>query len=543
MGFLSLVEDRPTPRAVYNARVVSCAVIASFASCMIGYDSAFIGTTIALDSFVTEFHLDALSSARRAVISANIVSIYQAGAFFGALAAFLAAHFAGRRAALQLFVTIFILGAGLSLGASGARGLGILYASRALTGLGVGGASNVTPIYIAELAPPAARGRLVGLYELGWQVGGLVGFWINYGLALHVAPSHKQWLIPFAVQLIPAGLLALGTLWIRESPRWLFQRGRRAAAVANLCWVRRLPPNDPYVVEEITQIDAAVADAGTSFLQPFRDVAQSRSIQWRLFLGGALFFWQNGSGINAINYYSPAIFRSLGLSSQTATFFTTGLFGVVKTTLTLLWLALVVDTAGRRPVLIVGALGGSAAMWAIGAYVKIVGVNTSGSGGGLSGGGVVAIFFFYLWTAFYVPSWNGTPWVLNAELFPARVRALGQASAAANNWLWNFLVSRFTPQLFLALHAHGVYFLFAALMLCSAPFVWLLVPETKGVPLEAVGRLFEVRPVRRAHAVVMTGLRAEAVGETHMVREVREVREEGSEAGTGDEEKDESVVT
>jgi MFS family permease len=269
MGILSLVEDRPTPRAVYNARVVACALIASFASCMIGYDSAFIGTTIALSSFASEFRLSALTAAQRAVVSANIVSVYQAGAFFGALAAYCTCHALGRRLSLQLFALLFTLGAGLSLGATGARGLGLIYASRVLTGLGVGGASNVAPMYIAELAPPAARGRLVGLYELGWQIGGLVGFWINYGLSLHVAPSHKQWLIPFAVQLIPAGLLVLGAFWIRESPRWLFMKGRREDAIRNLCWVRRLEKEEPYIVEEIAQIENALAKGGTGFWEPF----------------------------------------------------------------------------------------------------------------------------------------------------------------------------------------------------------------------------------------------------------------------------------
>jgi len=293
MGLLSVVEDRPTPKAVYNLRVVACALIASFASCMIGYDSAFIGTTIALSSFVKEFKFDQLSPSKLALLQANIVSIYQAGAFFGSFFAFATSHIWGRRLSLQIFSLLFILGAGLSLGANGARGLSLIYVSRALTGVGVGGASNMTPIYIAELAPPAARGRLVGLYELGWQIGGLVGFWINYGLTLHMTPSHRQWIIPFAVQLIPAGLLALGALWIRESPRWLFQNDKREQAIQNLCWVRKLPADDVYIIEEITQIDAAIAHSretvGLGFWKPFM-------VLWGIFLNpsGHLHFIVSG---------------------------------------------------------------------------------------------------------------------------------------------------------------------------------------------------------------------------------------------------------
>lgn len=182
MGILTLAEDRPTPKSVYNWRVYALAAIASCGSNMIGYTSAFIGTTITLTSFKNEFGLNELSSAGRDLISENIVSLFIAGAFFGALLTYGLGHFIGRKWCLAVAAAIFITGAGLQLGANSARGLGILYAGRVLSGLGTGVASNIIPIYLSELAPPAIRGRLVGLYELGWQVGGMVGFWINVGL-------------------------------------------------------------------------------------------------------------------------------------------------------------------------------------------------------------------------------------------------------------------------------------------------------------------------------------------------------------------------
>ncbi|EKG20715.1 Sugar/inositol transporter [Macrophomina phaseolina MS6] len=514
MGVLALVEDRPTPKAVYNWRVYACATIASFASCTIGYDSAFIGTTLSLPSFVDEFKFEEMSASHLALVKANIVSVYQAGAFFGSLFAYVSSYFWGRRISLQLFSLIFILGAGMMLGANGDRGLGLIIGGRVLAGIGVGGASNMTPIYISELAPPAVRGRLVGIYEAGWQIGGLVGFWINYGLDETMAPSHTQWLIPFAVQLIPAGLLMIGALWLRESPRWLFQKGRREEAMKNLCWIRKLPADDLYIVEEVAFIDAALeeqkATIGLGFWKPFQAVGRSRKVQWRFFLGGMLFLLQNGSGINAINYYSPTVFKSIGLNGTNASFLTTGIFGVVKTVVTFLWLFFLVEQVGRRLMLMIGSIGGSACMWFIGAYIKLAGVSSStastNSGKGLSGGGIAAMFFFYLWTAFYTPSWNGTPWIYNSEMFDTNTRSLGQASAAANNWFWNFIISRFTPQMFLKME-YGVYFFFASLMILSAVFVYFLLPETKGVPLEAMDRLFEIKPSGKAHAIIMKELR------------------------------------
>ncbi len=366
----------------------------------------------------------------------------------------------------------------------------------------------MVPIYISELAPPAVRGRLVGIYELGWQIGGLVGFWINYGVNTTLAPSRSQWLIPFAVQLIPAGLLLLGSIWIPESPRWLFSKGRREEAMKVLCWMRNLEPSDLYIVEEVQFIEEDLEryrrEVGAGFWKPFQSLKQPK-IQWRFFLGSMLFLWQNGSGINAINYYSPTVFKSLGITGTNTGFLTTGIFGVVKTALTIVWLLVLIDYVGRRRMLFIGAIGGSLCMWFIGAYLKIAGSSNNGN---LTSGGIAAIFFFYLWTAFYTPSWNGTPWVINSEMFDQNTRSLGQASAAASNWFWNFIISRFTPQMFLAM-SYGVYFFFASLMILSVPFVYFLIPETKSIPLEAMDRLFQYKPLRKANSAIMAELRAQ----------------------------------
>ncbi|KIH89734.1 quinate permease [Sporothrix brasiliensis 5110] len=507
MSILSLREDRPTPSAVYNWRIYACAVVVSWASCMIGYDSAFIGTTIALPSFIAEFNLASYSDSKRALISANIVSVYQAGAFFGSLAAYASSYFIGRRKSLWLFSVLFIAGAGGMLAANAQRGLNVIVGTRFLAGFGIGGASNMVPIYISELSPPAIRGRLVGMYELGWQVGGLVGFWINYGISEHLPSNNTQWLIPFGVQLIPAGLLLIGSFWVPESPRWLFSKGRREEAMKVLCWLRQLPADDTYMLQEVAYIDEDLTrfrdEMGAGFFKPFRALKKSR-VQWRFFLGGMLFLWQNATGINAINYYSPTVFKTLGITGTNTGFLTTGIFGVVKTSITFVWLLYLIDRLGRRNLLLFGSVAGSVCMWIIGALVKDV-IPKVDSSAGMSPGGVAAIFFFYLWTAVYTPSWNGTPWVINSEMFDQNTRSLGQASAAANNWFWNFLISRFTPQMFLKM-GYGVYFFFAALMLLSSVFVFFLLPETKAIPLEQMDRLFATKPVRGAHAVVMDEL-------------------------------------
>ena len=171
------------------------------------------------------------------------------------------------------------------------------------------------------------------------------------------------------MQLIPAGILLGGAFWLRESPRWLISKGKREQGIKNLCWIRQLPADEIYIVEEVAFLDAALeeqtASIGTGFWKPFQAVGRNRKIQWRFFLGGALFFWQNGSGINAINYYSPTVFASIGISGTNTSFLTTGLFGVVKTCVTLIWLFFLIDRLGRRKLLMFGSVGGSVCMWII----------------------------------------------------------------------------------------------------------------------------------------------------------------------------------
>lgn len=333
---------------------------------------------------------------------------------------------------------------------------------------------------------------------------------MQFGVSETLPASQKQWIIPFAVQLIPSGLLLVGVVFIRESPRWLFGRGRRQEAIKNLSWIRQLPETDVYMIEEIIAIDQALeeqnAEIGTGFWKPFQAAATKPRVIWRLFLGFILFFWQNCSGINAINYYSPTVFRSLGITGSLNQMMS-GIFGVVKTVVTFVWLLVLIDHVGRRKLLIAGGMGGSVCMWIIGAYTKIKDPENNPSTE-LDSAGIMAIVFFYIYTATFSPTWNGTPWVLNAEMFDPNMRSLAQSVASSSNWLWNFLISRFTPQMFAEMQ-YGVYFFFASLMLFSIVFVFFLIPETKGVPLELMDRLFEIKPTWHAHGRIMEQLHEE----------------------------------
>lgn len=205
-----------------------------------------------------------------------------------------------------------ILGAVLQLCASPATGLGIFYAGRVIGGMGVGSVSMVVPIYIAEISPTGIRGRLVGFYELLLQCGGLISFWIPYAVNQHIVPtSSVQWRIPVGLQLVPAGVLCLGALLLTESPRWLLKRGQDERAIKNLTHLRNLSADHSYIVDEIASIRNAIAlETGLANsrgrFSVFREIALPGNRN-RLGTACLVMVFQNLTGINAINYYSPTV--------------------------------------------------------------------------------------------------------------------------------------------------------------------------------------------------------------------------------------------
>lgn len=200
-----------------------------------------------------------------------------------------------------------------------------------------------------------------------------------------------------------------------------------------------------------------------------------------------------------ISSSAPTVFASIGVTGTSSSLLTTGVFGLVKFAVAIVWLLWLVDRYGRKILLLVGALGGALSMIWIGVYIAVA-KPAEHPTSSLSGGGISAIVAFYLWTCFYGPTWNGTPWVFGAETMPTFILSASQAFIAASNWLFAFLIARFTPQMFASM-GYGVYLFFAALMLCSIPIVYFVVPETSGIPLERMDELFAVIP-RKAHGVV-----------------------------------------
>lgn len=267
------------------------------ASGMFGYDQAFIGGTLALGSFQDEFGI-VKGTPGYTSFSSNTTSIFQAGCFFGGLMGYWFSEQFGRKKQLLASGTVFILGVVMQLAAFGITGL--MYAGRILTGVAVGASAMCVPIYIAESSPPSIRGRLVGIFECSLQIFGVFGFWINYGVNQNMAPSRAQWQVPFAVQLIPAGLLLIFMPFSTESPRWLARKGRMEEATRVLAKVRNLPAEHPYVQNEVREmeisIEAEAASSNGSFWRDSWKEALRPGVRNRLILAISLKVLQNLTG-------------------------------------------------------------------------------------------------------------------------------------------------------------------------------------------------------------------------------------------------------
>lgn len=497
----------PIPDEIYNAKIVLLAITAASAAVIIGYDAGFIGGTVALHSFRDEFGLTKMSAKEQTDVAANVVSVFQAGAYFGCLLFYPVGELLGRKIGLIASGFLLTFGAAISLVSNSHTGLGAIYAGRVLTGLGIGGCSGLAPIYVSEISPAAIRGKLVGCWEVSWQVGGIVGYWINYGVLQNLPSNRTQWLIPFAIQLIPSGIFFALCFLLPESPRFLVTRGKIDLARKNLATIRGLSEDHPYSLHEMDNICKAIeenfASTGRGFFAPIKKLFTSKVLMKRLLMSTALFMMQNGFGINAITYYSPTIFKSLGVNGTNAGLLSTGIFGVLKGVASVFWVFFLVDLLGRRICLIYIALPCSICMWYIGAYIKIANPAARLAAGdtGSTPGGTAAQAMIYIWTIFYGMTWNGTPWVICSEIFPQSVRTVAQAVNASSNWFWAFIMGHFTGQALEAM-GYGIYFLFAACSLIFPIAVYFIYPETKNVPLEAIDYLFEV-PAWRAHKFAM----------------------------------------
>lgn len=383
----------------------------------------------------------------------------------------------GRRKGLILAAVLFTLsalGSALpdAMNCFGVETITSLIIYRIIGGVGVGLASMLSPMYIAEIAPPAIRGKLVACNQFTIIFGMLVVYFVNYFIA---GQGDAQWLNQtgwrwmFASEIIPCLLFLVLLFFVPESPRFLVFKGEMEQAGKLLH--RLSPPREADI--ELAQIQDSLKEKNAPWLSFGIGV---------LIAGIMISFFQQAVGINVVLYYAPEIFRTLGLGMD-ASLMQTIIVGIVNLTFTILAL-LTVDKFGRKPLMIIGALG---------MFVSMIALSFSFYS---NQGGLFALICMLVYTAFFALSWGPVAWVLLAEIFPNSIRG-ALSIAIAVQWLFNFIVSWTFPimnenALLTRLFNHGFsYFVYGIMALLAALFVWKFVPETKGKSLEDIEKLWK----------------------------------------------------
>jgi sugar porter (SP) family MFS transporter len=332
-------------------------------------------------------------------------------------------------------------------------------------GLAIGGSSVVAPMYIAEIAPAAARGRLVALSQLNVVTGILFAYLSNYFVAQIVGgPETQAWRFMLGIPAVPAALFYLFLVGIPESPRWLVKRRRTEEAAQVL---RRLGSDHPEKL--LAEIRDSLHEETVAADEPLFQ----RKYKKPILLAVMVATFNQLSGINALIYYTADIFAMAG-AGRTSALLQSVIVGFTNLVFTLVAMT-VIYRFGRKRLLLVGALGLTACL----------GLTAYAFAHRLGGALVLGSLIGYI--AFFAFSQGSVIWVYLSEIFPNRVRARGQALGSFTHWFWAAVVS-WTFPIIAEVSGALAFAFFAAMMLLQFVLVLLFLPETKGVSLEQIQR-------------------------------------------------------
>jgi SP family arabinose:H+ symporter-like MFS transporter len=392
------------------------------------------------------------------------VSSLLVGAIIGAFGSGVLSDIYGRKKILIFVALFFAISCTFTALATSSL---IFITARVFGGLAVGAASVLSPMYVAEVAPPRNRGMLVAIYQLAIVLGILCSYTINYGL--HSIDNNWRWM--FATGIVPSVLFFAGLFFIPESPRWLYKAGRKDESFKVLTSIggESLAKNEIQEIADSLKGDHTSVSISELFKPGVRKV---------MLVGFILAVLVQVSGINTIVDYAPKILLAAGVEINNA-LLQTSLVGFINFVFTFVAI-LFIDKAGRRTLYLIGSMGMfvTLVMLAISFYLKMEGIFT-----------LICILLFI---AFFASCIGPVFWTLVAEIFPNRIRGKALAFASFTQWIFNFLIVLLFPH-FLASLGGTITFLFLAVMsFLQLMFTFLYVPETKGKSLEEIEQIWNI---------------------------------------------------
>ncbi|CAO3687204.1 hypothetical protein G6F70_007740 [Rhizopus microsporus] len=467
-------------------------LIATTISCiggfLFGYDIGVISGVLAMPTFPTYFGMQG-DPATVATMKGNIVSLLQAGCCAGALLVNFLADPLGRRWTIVLSSFVFIIGSILQVAA---QNLATMLAGRFFGGMGIGACSMLVPMYVAEIAPRKLRGRLGTLWQFLIVIGIMLSYWVDYGCLRHIPVSNTQWRVPLGIQIAPGGILCIGMVFLPESLRWLALHGRTDDVLKNLCRLRDLPADHPEILQELKEIEDAAELDRQAKSGKWTELFQRENLH-RLFIGIMLQIFQQWTGSNAINYYGPDIFKSIGLDSNETEILATGVYGAVKVAFVFITFFFVDTRLGRRHTLMMGSVIMMVSFFVLGGMILGLEKDNNGHlgvpGAVVGAKGYIAMVCIYIFAIGYECSWGPIVWIVCSEIYPTRLRAISLSITTAFNWAMNATLAKVTPIMMTNI-TYGTYFFFGAMAVVMGVFAYVFLPETRGRSLEEIDALF-----------------------------------------------------
>eukprot|EP00906_Rhabdomonas_costata_P005269 RCo007909 len=499
------LKDLGEPKEVFNFRLWFAVLSFALMGASRGIDEGLISGVFMSEDFQREIHLSSYSRIEQTNIKATMSSMVLIGSVGGALLAFLFCDRIGRLWATRQLCALWVLGIALFLGSNG--NLAMMYAGRFIAGLGIGQTTVVGPVYIAEIAPSSIRGLCTCFFTGFVYIGIVLAYFTNYGCELNLGDtSHLRWMVPTSLHIMFAGLIFVLSFFQCESPRYFVKCGRLEEAAAAMSWLRKLPVDHAYVASEMAAIvqghNAEMeASAADGWLGVLKQTFTVRNNLYRLHLTVFAQILAQWSGAGSITIYAVDLFKLLGISGNNESLLVTAVFGLLKFFAGLLCALFLVDVVGRKLSLLVGISLQAVSMVYMAIFLTIVpqlGVDSSYKLSptelGPSQGAIAMIFICGFGWAL---GWNSMQYLLTAELFPLRIRALCTSLSMTIHFANQYGSSRAFPNMLLPFGAggispHGTFWLFAAVTIIGGIWVFFFVPETAGTSLESMDQLFSM---------------------------------------------------
>ncbi|KAF5553680.1 sugar inositol transporter [Fusarium mexicanum] len=482
---------------VSSRYVFLCALFATLGGMLFGYDQGVVSITLVMPQFLEQFPEVSEQAAGAGFKKGLMTAILELGAFLGAMNQGWIADKISRKWSILVAALVFLLGSALQ---TGSVNYGMLTAARFIGGIGVGMLAMVAPLYISEIAPPEIRGTLLVLQELCIVTGIVIAFYITY--ATRHIQSHWSWRLPFLIQMAPAIILSAGVFMLPYSPRWLSQKGRDEEALRTLAKIRQLPTTDDRVMREWCEIRAEVAyrkevtesmhpNLGQSgFYNTFKLQVSLFADCWKMPIykrtqvAVGLMFFQQFVGINALIYYSPTLFATMGLDYENQLTLS-GVLNVCQV-VACIWSLWGMDRFGRRKLL----LGGGVCMFLSHFIISVLVGKFSGRWDENKAAGWASVAFLLFFMLTFGATWGPIPWAMPAEIFPSSLRAKGCSFGTMSNWGNNFIIGLITPPMIQNI-GFGTYVFFCVFCAIALVWVYFLVPETNGRTLEQMDSVFK----------------------------------------------------